>query len=97
MPTTEDEDMPTTEDEVASITTDFFHGIQNRINYNSYSNYNQPQIQESTNQEHIAETAYSKKVCYICGYPNRYARYCNQRRPANRNQQIPYQTAAKNE
>ena len=48
------------------------------------------------NQEHIAEKTYSEQVCYICAYPNHYARDCNQRRPANRNQQIPYQTAPKN-
>ena len=39
----------------------YFNGNQNR-NYNSYSNYNTPQLQESTNQEHIAETRYSKQV-----------------------------------
>ena len=48
----------------------FFNGNQNRTDYSSYSNYNSPQIQESTNQEHIAETTYCKQVCYICGYLN---------------------------
>ena len=75
----------------------FFNGNQNRTDYSSYPNYNSPHIQEASNQEHIAETTYSKQICYICGYPNHYARDCNKGRPANRNQQIPYQTAPKNE
>ena len=75
----------------------FFNGNQNRTDYSSYPNYNSPQIQETSNQEHLAETTYSKQICYICGYPNHYARDCNKRRPAKRNQQIPYQTAPKNE
>ena len=62
-----------------------------------YNRYNNPQIQESSNNGHIAQTGYSKQICYTCGYPNHYARDCNQRKPANRNQQIPYQTAPKNE
>ena len=75
----------------------FLRGNQKSSNFNCYSNQNQPQIQESTNPEHIAETTYSKQVCYICGYPNHYARDCNQRRTAKRNQQMPYQTAPENE
>ena len=75
----------------------FFKGDQNRTNYSLNSNYNPPQILDSTNQEHIAELTYSKQVCYICGYPNHYAADCNQRRPANRNQQVPYQAPAKDE
>ena len=74
----------------------YFTGNQTKNNYSSYSNYNTPQIQESMNQEHIAETTYSKQVRYVFGYPNHYARDCNQRRPASRNQKIPYQTASKN-
>ena len=59
--------------------------------------FNNPQIQETSNNGHIAQTTYSKQICYPCGYPNQYARDCNQRKPANRNQQIPYQTAPKNQ
>ena len=52
----------------------YFNGNQNRINHNFHFNYNTPQIQESTYQEHIAaETTYSKQVCYICGYASHYA------------------------
>ena len=67
----------------------FFHGNQNHSNYNSFSSYNQPQIQETTNREHIAETTYSKQLCYICGHPKHYARVCNQRKPGNKNHRIP--------
>ena len=55
----------------------------------NYNRYNNPQIQESSNNGHIAQTGYSKQICYTCGYPNHYARDCNQRKPANRNQKIP--------
>ena len=96
--TIEDEDSAILEDEVDSITTEATSiVIKTKNNYNSHSNYNTPQIQESTDREHIAERTYSKQVCYICGYPNNYARGCNQRRPAKRNQQKQYQTAPKND
>ena len=68
----------------------------NRGNQNNYGN-NNPQLQQSSDDGHIEETSYSKNVCYNCGYPNHYAKDCIQRQPAQRNQQIPYRTAPKNE
>ena len=50
------------------------------INYNRFNN---PQIQETSNNGHIAQTTYSKQICYNCGYSTQYARVCNQRKPAN--------------
>ena len=63
----------------------------------NYNRFNNPQIQEKSNNGHIAQTTYSKQICYTCGYPNHYARDCNHRKPGYRNQQIPFQTAPKNE
>ena len=74
-----------------------FTGNRNRNNCNPCFHFNTPQIEESTNQEHIAAKMYSKQVCYTYGYLNHYARDCNQTRPATRNQQIPYQTAPEND
>ena len=65
--------------------------------YRGNNRFNNPQRQETSNNGHIAQKTYSKQICYTCGYPNHYARDCNQRKPADRNQQIPYQTAPKNE
>ena len=64
------------------------------INYNRFNN---PRLQESSINGHIAQTGYTKQTCHICGYPNHYARDFNQRKPAHRNQQIPCQTAPKNQ
>ena len=63
----------------------------------NYNRFNNPQIHESSNNGHIAQTTYSKQIIYTCGFPNHYARDCNQRKPAKRNQQILYQTTPKNE
>ena len=45
----------------------------------------------------MTRTNSSKQICYTCGYANHSAETAIRKKRANRNQQIPYQTASKND
>ena len=63
----------------------------------NYNRPNSPQFREFSNDVHIAQTSYSKQVCFVFEYSNHYVGDCSQGKPVNRNLQLPYQTVPKNE
>ena len=76
--------------------------------YNNYINYNNDSFRQiASNDEttvnsgnydgHIETTAFSQKVCNLCGYPNHTARICEVKgRNSSRGGQIPFNSQPKN-
>ena len=77
-----------------------------RITNNNFNNSNSQQQRYQNNETtvntgnsggHIETTAFSKKVCYSCGYPNHTSGNCEARgKSSTRGGQIPFNSQPKN-